>query len=169
MTSEPRVLIEPARKGSARSPLAPAPDFGWLLLGWMGLAFALIGGWDVLLTWVPMHFGNPEWEFGTITSSLDGLPVLTMGLVLVLGAGAARGTRWLVRTMAVLLVALAVAILVAAALYATSVPIALKSVMDPVVKTGLKKAIAKTTTQAVVYPVAFAWIALQAWRRSSLR
>src|SRR5207245_6313338 len=78
VTTEPKVLIEPSRKGSARSPLAPAPDFGWLLLGWIGLAFALIGGGDVLLTWVPMHFGSPEWEFGTITSSLDGMPVLTM-------------------------------------------------------------------------------------------
>src|SRR3989442_14334701 len=93
VTTEPRVLIEPARKGSARSPLAPAPDFGWLLLGGMGLAFALIGGLGGLLSWVPMHFGSAEWEVGTITSRLDGLPGLPMGLFLVLGAGAARGKR----------------------------------------------------------------------------
>src|SRR2546425_10829375 len=61
VTTEPKVLIEPSRKGSARSPLAPAPDFGWLLLGWIGLAFALIGGGGGLLTWVPLPFRDPQW------------------------------------------------------------------------------------------------------------
>src|SRR2546428_12018910 len=91
VTSEPRVLIEPARKGSARSPLAPAPDFGWLLLGWMGLAFALIGGWGLLVTPVPPHFRGPSWGVRPETVPLDGLPGPQEGLVLLVGGGGGPG------------------------------------------------------------------------------
>src|SRR2546426_806988 len=114
----PKVLVPAPAQSSARAPLPPAPDFGWLLLGSLGLVFTVVGGTDVLLTWVPVRFGNPEWEFGTVTSSLDGLPLVTMGLVLMLAAGTARGMRWVVRTVALVMVVLAVAIALAAVLYA---------------------------------------------------
>jgi hypothetical protein len=69
--------------------------------------------------------------------------------------------------MAVVFVAVAVVILLAAILYATNVPIALQSMTDPLIALGLKKAIAKTTLQAFLYPVAFSWIAVKAWRHSA--
>ncbi len=136
-------------------------------MGWVGIVFALVGGFDLLLTWYPLDFGNRDWEFGTVTAMLDGLPVTTLGLALLLGAAVARGRRWLVRTMAVVFVALAVVIVLAAMLYATDVPIALQSMTDPLIALGLKKAIAKTTVQALLYPVAFVWIAVKAWRHSA--
>jgi hypothetical protein len=160
-----KVLI-PEKEKPERPPLEQSPDFGWYLLGWVGLVFALVGGTDLLLTWYPLNVGNPEWEFGTVSATLDGLPVPALGFALLLGAGVAGGKRWLVRTMAVVLVLLAAVIVLAAVLYATNVPIALQSVTDPLIRTGLKKAIAKTTTQAVLYPIAFVWIAVKAWRHS---
>jgi hypothetical protein len=162
----PNVLI-PEKEKPERPPLEPSPDFGWYLLGWVGLVFALVGGFDLLLIWYPLHFGNPDWEFGTVSATLDGLAVTTLGLALLLGVGVARGKRWLVRTMAVVFVAVAVVIVLAAILYATNMPIALQSMTDPLIALGLKKAIAKTTVQAFLYPVAFAWIAVKAWRHSA--
>jgi hypothetical protein len=135
----------------------------------MGLALSLIGGADIALAWYPFNLGNSEWEFGTVTATLDGLPLLALGLALVLGAAVARGRRAATKTVAVGLVLLAVLIALAAILYATNVPIALQSVSDPLVKTGLKKAIVKTALQAVVYPCAFVWLALKGWRHSSGR
>ena len=164
--STPKVLVQEA---PAKPRLSPAPDFGWDLLGWIGLVFTAVGGVDLLLTWYPMNFGNPEWEFGTVSAALDGLPVLTLGLGLLMGAGVARGQRWLVRTMAVVLVVLAVLILAAAILYLTNLPIALQSVTQPVIRTGLKKAIAKAAGQSVLYPLAFGWIALKAWRHTAVK
>ncbi len=162
-----RKVLRPEKEKPERQPLEQSPDFGWYLLGWVGLVFALVGGFDLLLTWYPLNFGNPDWEFGTITAALDGLPVTTLGLALLLGVAVARGKRWLVRTMAVVFVALAVVIVLAAMLYATDVPIALQSMTDPLIALGLKKAIAKTTVQALLYPVAFVWIAVKAWRHSA--
>ena len=164
--STPKVLVQEA---PAKPRLSPAPDFGWDLLGWIGLVFTAVGGVDLLLTWYPMNFGNPEWEFGTVSAALDGLPVLTLGLGLLMGAGAARGQRWLVRTMAVVLALLAVLIVAAAILYLLNLPIALQSVTQPVIRTGLKKAIAKTAGQSVLYPLAFGWIDWKAWRHAAVK
>lgn len=159
-----KVLL--AKDEGRKPPLAQEPDFGWYLLGWIGLAFTIVGGADLLLTWYPMNFGSPEWEFGTVTAALDGLPVPTLGLAMLLGVGAARGQRWLMRTLAIVFALLAIVIVTAAILYATNIPIALQSVPDAVVRTGLKKAIAKSTVQSVVYPAVFLWMAYKAWRHS---
>ncbi len=161
---EARVLVRPPEKGFGA--LEAAPAFGWLLLGWAGLTFAVVGGLDVALTWYPSHFGSSEWEFGTVTASLNGLPLYTMGMALMLAAAIARGRRRAVRIVAAAFMVTAIAIVFAASLWATNVPIAVQSVTDPEVKTGLTKAIVKTWAQAIVYPVGFAWIAIRAWRHS---
>lgn len=161
---ERRVLLAKRERGTP--PLAEDPDFGWYLLGWIGLVFTIVGAADLLLTWYPFNLGNPEWEFGTVTAALDGLPVPTLGLALLLGVGAARGQRWLMRTVAVAFALLALVIVMAAILYASNIPLALQSVPDPVVQTGLKKAITKSTIQSVVYPIAFLWIAYKGWQHS---
>lgn|SRR5574341_444297 len=163
--SAPKVLVQEA----AKPRLSPSPEFGWYLLSWIGLVFAAVGGVDLLLTWYPTQFGNAEWEFGTVSAALDGLPVMTLGLALLLGAGAVQGERWLVRTMAIVFAALAVLILLAAILYVTNVPIALKAVSQPMIRTGLKKAIVKAAGQSILYPLAFLWIALKAWRHAAAK
>jgi len=164
-TTTPRVVTAP--KKGARPPLGPAPELAWKILGWLGFAFTLVGGADLALTWYPWRFGNPEWEFGTVSAMLDGLPVATLGLVLLLAVGVATGRRWLVQAMAVILLALAMVIVLAAVLYATNVPIALRAVQEPLVRTGLKKAIAKSAVQATVYPLVLAWLGWLAWRRAT--
>lgn len=164
--SAPKVLVQETQ---AKPRLSPAPDFGWSLLGWIGLVFVGVGGVDLLLTWYPMQFGNQEWEFGTVSAVLDGLPVLTLGLALLMGAGTARGERWLVRTMAIVFVLLAILILISAILYVTNVPAALKTVTQPVIRTGLKKAIVKAAGQSVLYPLAYLWIARKAWRHAAAK
>lgn len=164
--SAPKVLVQEA---AAKPRLAPAPDFGWYLIGWIGLVFAVVGGMDLLLTWYPLNLGNTEWEFGTVTAALDGLPAFTLGIALLMGSGAARGDRLLMRVMAIVFALLALLILAAAVLYVTDLPIALKAVTQPVIRTGLKKAITKTVGQAVVYPLAYLWIARMAWRHSAAK
>jgi hypothetical protein len=52
-------------------------------------------------------------------------------------------------------------------LWATSVPVGLRAVEEPMVLRGLKKAIAKTGMQVVVYPIALLYVSVKAWRHAS--
>jgi hypothetical protein len=142
---------------------------GWYLLGLIGAAFALVGGTDLLVAWVPQAFGQPEWEFGTISQTLDGMPVFALGLALVLAAALVEDNRRIARVVATLFLVLAAAIVCMAVLYVTVVPLALRAVPDPTIRQGLMKAIAKAGTQAVVYPTVFAWVGIRAWRSTAAR
>lgn len=160
-----RVITFP-ESSPATGAVAPSPDLGWKLLGWVGLILAVVGAQDLLLALVPPQVGNPEWEFGTVTAALNGLPVLTMGLALLVGWAAAHGRIWPLRVLSVTLWLLAVLILAGFTLYALTIPIALQSAPDPIIALGLKKAIAKTSVQAVLYPLAFLAMGIAAFRHT---
>jgi hypothetical protein len=51
-------------------------------------------------------------------------------------------------------------------LYARSVPVALATVTDPILRVGLQKAILKTALQGVLYPAAFLWVATLGWKHA---
>lgn len=161
----PQILV-PEDEGVRRTPLGAAPDYGWYLMGWMGLGFVLIGLLDLALAWYPLKIGNPQWEFGTVSRSYDNLAITALGLTLLLGAGVARGVRWWTRTVAIVFLLFAVWVLAGYVLYALNIPLALRSVADPVALSGLKRAMAKTTGQAIVYCVVFFTLGLSGLRHS---
>jgi hypothetical protein len=142
----------------------PQPEFGWQLLGWLGFALATVGTVDLALTWIPLRIGTPEWEFATVSGTLNGMPVLAMGLGLMMGSAVGSGTVWLARTMAVVFGVLALLLIAAALLFATNIPMALRSVQNPVALEGLKKVIAKTAVQSALFPLIFAILAVKGWR-----
>lgn len=139
------------------------------LLSLAGVALAIAGFFDLFLAWFPLGIGNAEWEFGTVTGMLNGLPLPTVGLVLVLISARERGRVWVARVVGTVFAALAVAIILAGILYALDVPLALRAVQNPLAKTGLIKAIIKAMGLVVVYTVVFFWIAVGTWRRSFAR
>lgn len=154
----PRILVRDETEGKRRSWRPPAPDFGWQLLGWVGGVLLIAGVLDIGLLYYPLMFGNPNWEFGTVGTSLNALPVPLLGLALLLGAAVARGWTLGIRIWGILAIVAAVLILAAAFFWALNLPLAFKSVQEPVARLALKKSVAKTVLQAVLYPVAFAWI-----------
>ncbi len=135
----------------------------WRLLGWVGWMLVVVGGVDSLLTWLPLSLGQPEWEFGTVTASLNGLPLPVLGLVLVLVANLMAGRTLMVRVVAVMMLVLAVMVLVAGLLYALNVPLALRAVSDPLARQGVLKAMVKTAVQVVAYPTGLIAAAAIAW------
>lgn len=161
----PQILV-PEEEGVRRAPLGAAPDYGWYLMGRMGLCFVLIGMLDLALAWYPLKIGNPQWEFGTVSRSYDSLAITALGLTLLLGAGVARGVRWWTRAAAIVFLLFAVWVLAGYVLYALNIPLALRSVTDPVALSGLKRAMAKTTGQAIVYCVVFFTLGLSGLRHS---
>ncbi len=162
MTARKPLVGESEKAG--RRALGPAPHVAWALLGCVGLLLVVVGGTDILLTWYPLNIGDPEWEFGTVTASLNGLPSVTLGLALLLGNAVASGRRWTVLLVSSVFAVLVLWVMFAAFLYATNVPMALRSVQDPLVLRGLKKAIAKTSIQSVAYPVMFAYLSIHGFR-----
>ena len=162
------ILINEPQTGPKRP--APTPDFGWFLLGVAGLAFFLAGLADIGLAWLPLRVGNAEWEFGTVSRSLDSLPLPLLGISLVLAAGVARGKRFWSWAAVVVLALFAVFVVVAGVLYGLDVPLALRAVKDPVILGGLKKSIFRTGVQAVLYAVAtvvLAWAGMARIRMAS--
>jgi len=165
VVSGPKVLVGEDRRKVGRA-LTPSPEMAWRVAGVVGLLFALVGWLDVALTWYPFHLGSAEWEFGTVTASLNGLPVPVLGMGLLLASGMALGRPWLVRLVALWFVVTAVALAVMAVLYVTNVPIALKTVEEPALRTGLKKAIVKALGQSVIYPIVLLSVAVKSWRHA---
>lgn len=164
--ASPRVLVRDDTEGRKRSWRPPAPDFGWKLLGWVGGVLLISGLIDIGIAIYPLMLGNPEWEFGTIGSVLNGLTVPMLGLALLLGAAVARGWGQGPRVWAIVAIAVAVIILAAAVIWALNLPLAFRTVQEPAARLGLKKSVAKTVAQAILYPVAFLWIGWQGFRHA---
>jgi hypothetical protein len=164
--ASPRVLVRDDTEGRKRSWRPPAPDFGWKLLGFVGGVLLVVGLVDLGLAFYPPMFGNPNWEFGTISGSLNSLPVPMLGLGLLLGAAVARGWILGTRVWAIVGIVLAVFIVAAAVIWALNLPLAFRSVQEPAARLGLKKSVTKSVAQAILYPVAFLWIGWQGLRHS---
>ena len=149
----------PRDEKSGRSFRPPAPDFGWQLDG-SGATFLLIGMLDISLAWYRSTWGT---RVGVRDHQLDVrlLPVVTLGLAL-LGwlIGRSRLKRG-VQIFSVLLILAALMILAALVIYALNLPLAFRSVQDPLLRTGLEEGGDKGDRQGVLYPVACVIIASQ--------
>ena len=152
-------LVMP-EKGTGKGKQKFDASRAWALLGWVGLTFLVVGGADFALTWYPMDFGNREWEFGTVTASFNGLPILVLGLGLLLTSSLLTDRRWWLIVATVGAFGLLLWVLVGAAIWAATVPVAMSSTPAEVL-VGLKKALVKTAVQSVTYPVILAFLG---WR-----
>jgi hypothetical protein len=143
-----RAAVERVKQAGAREAAA------WQWLGWFGLVLATVGLGDFLLTWIPPDLGTPEWEFGAIAASFSGLPLVTMGFAGLLASAMARGVRWQLVAMAVVLLGMALFLAGALVVFVLVVPVAL-SVIDGPARVGILKAIARTLVLGVVFVAAY--------------
>lgn len=135
----------------ATPPLRPAPRTAWRELGWFGLLIAVVGLVDLGVNWYPIRFGSPEWEFGTIATSIGSLPLITMGLAALLASFLARGRRWGILTMGAVLLVLGVAVLALLAVFALDVPLALKASARSPAALVLRKTIVRTALLGLAF------------------
>jgi hypothetical protein len=157
-------ILPKGAASTARAKTVSPSDNGWVLLGWVGLAFMAMGLTDVALGWYPSSFGNAEWEFGAISASLNGFALPTLGLYLILASTTSLEKRVLSRIVSIALFVLALTIAGLAATYATVVPLALQSVAaDPLLTAGMKKAIIKAGVLFVAYGTLFIAGGRRAW------
>ena len=165
----PRMVITGSVTERRPAPVVSDPDYAWSALGWVGLVFVLVGMVDLVLAWFPPALGSPEWEFGTIGATLNGLPLPALGLTLCLAAGIAKGSRWQMRATSAAAICLAVLLLGLAFIYMTVIPVALGDATNAVVRTGLLKSITKAVALLAIYPVLFVWVGYRGWKQSIRR
>lgn len=159
MAESPRIILSEGGRG--RRPAGPGVPLGAIRA--LGVALFCVGLLDMVLLWIPLQFGVAEWEFGTVSRFLDGLPVLTMAvaILIVLGGLEARnGLLWFSGSACVLLF---LGVVIGALLYALNIPLALKAT-DQALRLGLKKGIVKALGEAVVYSFAFLALSISAFR-----
>lgn len=156
-------------KGGKRSSdqAASGPDLLSLFLI-SGLAFVVVGGADIALTFYPLNVGNAEWEFGTVTTVLNALALPTLGLVLIALWAGQRGVKWVQTALMWLFWVAALAVVLAGVLYAMTLPMALGSTGDPVIRVGVRKAITRSVVQMAIYTIAYVWIGFQIRRYRSV-
>jgi hypothetical protein len=135
-----------------------------VVVGGAGLAIAIVGWFDLALLWYPPNFGNPEWEFGTVAAHLDGMPLGTVGITLMIAAGIARGWRQRIRVLQACCLLVTLWLLVIGALYILNLPLVLQTAREQSVSLGLGKAALKAGTFGVTYTVLYAWLTWFLWR-----
>lgn len=139
----------------------------WRLLGWIGISFTLLGLLDIGLGWYPTAFGNPEWEFGTISGSLNALAIPMLGLYLVLASAIARSDRRTARIVAAFMGVLLLVLLGLGLVYVTVIPLAIKAVSgNALVSLGIKKAIVKAVMLGLADSVLLVVGLVRGWRVS---
>ena len=159
--SDPRIVASAKNQKKSGAALQDSSR-SWSVLGWIGLTFLVVGGMDFALVWFPPDLGNPEWEFGTVTQSFNGLPILLLGLGLLAVAALQTGRRWWGILGTAGSAGLLVWVLVGVVLWGRNVSLALETV-PPEVSLGLKGAVAKTLLQSFAYPVLLLYMLKVGW------
>jgi len=162
----PHLMLKPTEPESRPLGKKPplSPTLGWELLGWAGLAFLVVGGLDLLMGWVPLRLGNPEWEFATVSRTFDNLPITVLGLTMLLASVAARNIEWAMRATGLVALLLAAFLLLALVVYALDIPLAFRVVTLPAPRSGLKRAVLKAAVQGTLYPLALVAIGVKGIR-----
>ncbi|HSQ32976.1 MAG TPA: hypothetical protein VLN49_24140 [Gemmatimonadaceae bacterium] len=136
-----------------------APRTAWRYLGQFGVLLAVIGFVDIALHWYPPAFRSPEWEFGTVATTLGSLPLPTMGLLAVLASALARAVKANLVAISVVLGLLAAFVAAAMLMFLLDVPVALRAVsaqgVPPQAATEIKRTIVRTLTMGVGFGLVY--------------
>jgi hypothetical protein len=141
---------------SSSSQYAGASLGSWKLLGWLGAVYLVMSVIDIALGWYPVRFGTPEWEFGTVSATINGLAIPTLSLFLMLCSAVAWERTRTVRVISIVMICVAIFLAILFILYLTAVPLALRAVAgNAVVHQGMVKAIIKATVLFLGYEVLY--------------
>lgn len=136
-----------------------APRTAWRYLGQFGVLLAVIGGVDIVLHWYPVAFKSPEWEFGTVATTLGSLPLPTMGLLAVLASALARAVKANLVAISIVFSLLALFVAAAMLVFLLDVPVALRAVsvqgVPPQAATEMKRTIVRTMAMGVGFGLVY--------------
>jgi hypothetical protein len=123
-----------------------------------GAALAFIGATDLALLWFPPHFGNAEWEFATVSATLESLPLAALGFGLLTAGAMVRRARAGLYFLAAVFTLLTLMVLGASGLFMLDIPVALRGA-PPQIKGQLMQHFLKTALLTVAYLSLFGYLA----------
>ena len=128
-----------------------AQEAAWRLLSWLAIVFVVVGMIDILVAWTPLRIGTPEWEFGTITGTLNNLPVPAMGLILLLASGTALERKGQVVCALGVAALLLLLLTLMAVLYGLTAPLAWKAGSAAVGRAAVGGSVLKSVAALIAY------------------
>ncbi len=134
----------------------PPPAFdlrAWRALIALGLMLGAAGLTDILLAFYPSNLSDASWRFTTFVSMMNGLPVLSVGVLVALMASLALGHRTALQVAVVANLILAGVLVIALIVIATAIAPLLSRVL-PGVRIGIWKAAVKGILFALVFGAA---------------
>ena len=157
------MIVSSAKSRERKEPAVPESRLSaWRVLGWIGLVFLIVGGMDFVLVWTPTNFANREWQFGSVTQSFNGLPILLLGVGLLTVAGEQAERTWWQWVGTVAAAALLLAVVGGFLLWASNVSLAMATVPENLAR-GVQEAIAKTAVQSVAYTAILGYLLGRVW------
>ena len=136
---------------------------------WSGGAITLASLATYVMLWWAPRLGNPQWEFSTISQTLEMMPLLVVGVTMLvvatIASGSARGARLLAGVCAALvlvLVAMAVLFLMASLVAYSQ---ASQSGMPGEAKGLLLRAVGKHVFMGGIYTFLFGTLSWSLWSR----
>jgi hypothetical protein len=160
-----RVLLAHERAAEGRFRLRDSDATSASLLVAIGSAFAVVGLADLALLWTPLRFGNPAWEFATLSQTFTNVPMAGLGLLL-MAYGLVRhphSSALSVRVAAVVFLLVAAILAALGMLYVTVAPEVLRQAA-PETADAVGRTIIKNAVEVIAYPLVFAAIGVFLWR-----
>lgn len=139
-------------------------QFPWAPVAVIGAALAVVGLADVALVWYPLSLGNPEWEFGVLSRTFNGLALATIGLAMLMVLALYARRRTLVGIGSFAFTVATVLVVLAAGLYLLVLPVAWGGAPAQL-KESLGFAIGKTLLYMGVYLCVYGFMAVHGWKR----
>lgn len=138
----------------------------WQMFFVVGLGLALVGMVDAAMLLVPANPSSLDWEFGTIGSMIEGLPLITMGLGCMAASSTASGWAWTRRTLILMLVVLALVVAAGVVLFSLDVPPVLRAA-NPQLHLSIKKVAFKTAVMGLMHLSMYVILTVWIWRSKS--
>jgi hypothetical protein len=156
-------LVMPDEKGqrqSAGPSLVSGLPVGSVVLS--GLAVVALA--DLVALWVPVRLGAVDWEFATVASTIDSLPLITLATGLLAAVAYGQGWRWRSRLLGIWFALAVAAVAAMGVLHALNLPVGMKAVPADS-RFVLMKAGVKTLVLVGTYLVLYLWLAVVMIRR----
>jgi len=136
----------------------------------VGATLLVVGLADVVISWIPLRIGIPEWEFGTAVTTFNNLPLMTVGLTLLAITAFWADQRGLRLGIGGLAIILCLVLAFLFLLFVLAVPPAFRGISRATAEQqlGFKKGVANTVIQAVCYLALYASIGFVCLRRRTV-
>jgi len=122
---------------------------------WVAVVLLLVSLLDLGVLWWPVRLGDMNWEFGTVSATVDALPLPTLALFGLLIIAILRGQSGWGIPVGVVFGALVLLLTAMLAVHALNLPLLARAVEEPLAREAVQRAALKTIATLLAYLVLY--------------